>query len=283
MRLPWVYIATRKWSLFRTALVLIVVVPLLGASSAVCQLVWDERQLEQQATAFDLERTFSFMFRNDGDYPVTITSLTSSCGCTTAALTKERYAPGEEGTIEAVFDIGDRHGPQAKTLTVRTDDPRKPVVTLTVKLDIDQVIELQPRMLLWRKGEPREPKVAQVLVHRPDLLQLQGVESAEPDFTPTWQPPQPPEVEAGKGDVNSSRENRGLVNAEDSKSDIEDKIRPGIPLVHRVWVEPPPDGPAQKALLALVPENDLPEGVILPTLVVRTLGPPSPPQAPSDE
>lgn len=250
----------------------IAAVLLCSTASGEAQLSWTQHTIEQQATAFDGTTAFAFAFTNDGDYPVTITSLASSCGCTTAALAQDRYAPGEDGIIEAIFDIGDRRGPQAKTLTVRTDDPRNPVVTLAVKLDIAEVIELQPRMLLWRKGEPRIAKTAQILVHRPDLLVLENIEATDPDFTLTWNPPPPPEIlGSGKEELADAPSDPGR-NPEEAEAPNEEEL----PTVYRVVVQPPADGSAQKAVLNLHPETPLPEGVTLPRLVVRTLGPPAP-------
>ena len=57
----------------------------------------------------DKEVVAEFNFKNVGTTPVTIRDLTTSCECTAAELAKRTYAPGEAGTVKAVFTPGD-HG-----------------------------------------------------------------------------------------------------------------------------------------------------------------------------
>jgi len=267
----------------QAALILAAAIGVLTTTPSHAQLTWEQREVAQQATAFDLTKQFVFPFRNDGDHPVTITSLTSSCGCTTATLETDRYAPGDGGAITATFDIGDRRGPQTKTLTVRTDDPRSPVIKLVVKLDIAQVIELKPRLLLWRKGEARTPKTVEIVVHRPDLLTLQPLKTPTPPFTLTWHPPPeaappeaPPEAQTPQPEVPLEVQDRPAPGEASGGGELPGAGGEGLPTIYRVVVHPPADGSAQKAVVVLQSKNPLPEGVTLPRLVLRTLGPPAP-------
>ena len=85
-----------------------------------------------------------FGFRNEGEAAVTVTSVESSCGCTTAELAQTVYAPGEAGRIDVTFELGDRNGRQIKQVVVRTDDPATPVTTLTLDVTIPRPVELSP-------------------------------------------------------------------------------------------------------------------------------------------
>ncbi len=53
-----------------------------------------------------VERGFRFVNQSDRD--VTITSIQSSCGCTTVKLIQRTYAPGEAGQIDVSFEISHR-------------------------------------------------------------------------------------------------------------------------------------------------------------------------------
>ena len=60
----------------------------------------------------------SFTFKNTGDNPLLITEAKGSCGCTVPQWPKEPIAPGQEGTIDVVFDSNGKQGKQNVTVTV---------------------------------------------------------------------------------------------------------------------------------------------------------------------
>jgi hypothetical protein len=53
-------------------------------------------------------KKFTFPFTKTGDYPVTLSSTKSSCGCVVVGVEKKTYEPGEGGKITATFKVGDR-------------------------------------------------------------------------------------------------------------------------------------------------------------------------------
>lgn len=69
-----------------------------------------------------------FTFTNVSDAPVTVTSVRSSCGCTSVKWTLEAVGPGQSGTVEAVYTNDEGPYPFDKTLSVSFDRVRKPVV-----------------------------------------------------------------------------------------------------------------------------------------------------------
>jgi hypothetical protein len=60
----------------------------------------------------------SFRFRNDGEYPLILNNISSSCGCTTPEWPKEPIGPKETSSIKVRFDTKHKSGPQVKTITV---------------------------------------------------------------------------------------------------------------------------------------------------------------------
>jgi hypothetical protein len=88
-----------------------------------------------------------FGFKNVSAENVVIESVRASCGCTTPKLDKKEYAPGESGVIEAAFNTTGRKGPQSKTVTVRTSDPKQPAYVLTLAGEIVSEVYLNTRVV----------------------------------------------------------------------------------------------------------------------------------------
>lgn len=79
----------------------------------------------------NIEHVFSF--RNTGDAPATINKVESSCGCTVANVTRRLVKPGARGEIKATFNSTDFGGQVAKEVYVHSNDPRRGIITLTMK------------------------------------------------------------------------------------------------------------------------------------------------------
>jgi hypothetical protein len=67
----------------------------------------------------------SFRFKNTGDKPLVIESVTPACGCTLADYPKQPVQPGEEGEITGEFNSEGRQGHQHKEITVKTNTPAR--------------------------------------------------------------------------------------------------------------------------------------------------------------
>lgn len=65
------------------------------------------------------QATVEFTFKNTGDAPLVLTSVTASCGCTSPKWTREPIPPGGTGTITVVYNSKGRPGVFAKTVTVK--------------------------------------------------------------------------------------------------------------------------------------------------------------------
>ena len=63
----------------------------------------------------------AFKFKNTGDKPLVISSVTASCGCTVPEKPEKAFAPGEEGLIRAKFDSNGKSGLQQKTVYVKAN------------------------------------------------------------------------------------------------------------------------------------------------------------------
>jgi hypothetical protein len=125
---------------------------------------WTHRSVQLRPKPDEARVVATFPFTNAGSEPVTITSLRTSCDCTTASLAKHTYAPGEGGNITATFTVGGRTGPQTKTILVQTTDKHEGTVLLTMQVHLPEVLILTPRYVSWPVGGEREGKMVRAAV-----------------------------------------------------------------------------------------------------------------------
>ncbi len=62
--------------------------------------------------------TYTFRFKNTGNANLILSKVSADCGCTASTYTTKALKPGEEGTIEIIFDSNGLRGVQNKTVTV---------------------------------------------------------------------------------------------------------------------------------------------------------------------
>src|SRR5262249_33390756 len=136
----------------------------LFACSTYGQLVFDQPEQSFKTKPEQEMVVAKYRFTNTGKESVRIENVQTSCGCTTAALKKNDYAPGELGEIEAKFSFGGRVGKQEKAILVRTSQAREKPTVLRLLVDIEDPIQVQPELVLWRIGETPNPKKIQITV-----------------------------------------------------------------------------------------------------------------------
>jgi hypothetical protein len=144
------------------------------------QLKWDHPIQEFHRVPEDKEIWAHYAFQNTGSTPVTIKTLRSSCGCTTAHLDKKNYAPGENGEVLLHFVFGDRKGPLRKTVTVTTDDKTAEPVVLNLLINIHDPVTLTPALVYWRTGEPAMSKSVQFTAEASQKVHIKSVTSSNP-------------------------------------------------------------------------------------------------------
>jgi len=150
-----------------------------GLLSGHAKLVWDKPNQEFQRQPEDKELKVDFAFKNDGETPVTITKVSSSCGCTTADLPKKTFAAGESGVLTSIFSFGARRGEQSKIITVFTDDKKETKLSLKCLITADPVT-LSPSYLFWRIGAPVRSQRVKVAASPNPEIQIVAVASANP-------------------------------------------------------------------------------------------------------
>ena len=150
------------------------------AGSAFGQLTWENPEQTFNSKPQDESVVAKYRFTNTGKQSLKIENVKTSCGCTTAALTKTEYAPGESGEIEAKFVFSGRTGRQEKAITVSTSAaPQQPTI-LRLVVNIEEPVKIQPEVVLWRVGDQPEPKTIHVAVADDSPTKIVSVTSDNP-------------------------------------------------------------------------------------------------------
>jgi hypothetical protein len=150
------------------------------ASSAFGQLTWGTMEQTFKSKPEDKEVVAKYKFTNTGAQYIKIENVRTSCGCTTAALTKTDYAPGESGEIEAKFTFSGRTGKQEKSILV-TDSvaPEQPTV-LKLHVYIQETVSIAPDIVVWLVGGRPDPKTIRIAIAEDAPAKLVSVTSDNP-------------------------------------------------------------------------------------------------------
>jgi hypothetical protein len=77
-----------------------------------------------------------FKFVNKGDTVLHIRHITTSCGCTVAALKTKDIAPGKEADLDVKFDSSGKIGKLVRSITVLSNDPKEAYKTIHIYADV---------------------------------------------------------------------------------------------------------------------------------------------------
>jgi len=158
----------------------LLVVLFSGLAAAHADLVWEKPVQEIHVVPEDKAVIAQFAFKNTGAEPVTIKRVVTSCGCTTAKLGKDTYAPGESGEIDVKFVFGSRRGPQRKLITVTSAD--KQVWRLDLRSWIHEPLTVSPALVYWKNGTVPEGKVVKLSAGPGQPINIKSVKSTSPRF-----------------------------------------------------------------------------------------------------
>ncbi|RPH32872.1 MAG: DUF1573 domain-containing protein [Bacteroidales bacterium] len=77
----------------------------------------------------------TFHFRNAGNDVLIVKDLIPDCGCTKPKIDKRTLNPGEESTVEVIFDSRGWYGSQYKSVALRTNSPIRDK-SVTIKANV---------------------------------------------------------------------------------------------------------------------------------------------------
>ena len=80
--------------------------------------------------------SYEFEFTNKGKSDLLIRKAAPSCGCTVTSFSKEPIKKNKTGKLKVTFNAKDMRGIQDKSVTVYTNDPTNPILTLHIKAKV---------------------------------------------------------------------------------------------------------------------------------------------------
>lgn len=87
-----------------------------------------------------------YPFTNSGSGTLTISGVSTSCGCTTAKATKTELAPGESGTIEVTYSPRG-YGQHTYWVTVVSNAAQQPDARVQFTAEVDPFVSIEPRQV----------------------------------------------------------------------------------------------------------------------------------------
>lgn len=86
-------------------------------------------------------KSTNFVLKNTGKTNLIIHKAKADCGCTVPQLEKTIIKPGETGTVGVIYNPTNKHGLQSKNVQVMLNDPRQPMINLTIKANVIKTTE----------------------------------------------------------------------------------------------------------------------------------------------
>jgi hypothetical protein len=154
--------------------------------------VWAAPKLVVEQPTFDFGEVLQgqtvqhpFSFSNDGNEPLQIKKVKSSCGCTAALVSAKTLAPSEKGKVQAKFDSTRFRGAVTKTISLYSNDPVQPVMKLYIKGNIRIPLSVVPSRI--NLGQVATGKTAATKLtlenHGNEELRLDEIWTSSPDLT----------------------------------------------------------------------------------------------------
>ena len=125
-------------------------------------LKFEKMKLEYKAGLKDKGTSFVFKFTNVSGKEITVEKIKSSCSC----MTIKSHFPyklknGQESAIEAHYDFTGKVGFNRGNIELVADGRR---ITLNVEVDIPVPVTINPRFIIWKKGE-RDSRDVAIKIH----------------------------------------------------------------------------------------------------------------------
>ena len=125
----------------------------------------------------------AFTIANNGNENLRIKRISTTCGCTVAKVQDRDLAPGESAEVRAVLDLQGRRGKQRKGITVRSNDPQRPVFQLMLTGTAIQRVDIQPRYLSFGRitGKKVLEKEAVITLRVDEPVRFTGIDVDRPE------------------------------------------------------------------------------------------------------
>lgn len=165
---------------------LITILLLLATLQIRAEMKFESPVIDADAAINDTTLTREIKFTNVGSKPIKITQADAGCSCLAVEVAggKFSYAPGETGTLRAVFEVGSFQGTVEKNIAIWLDgDPEEaPSGKVTLRVHIPVIIALEPKTLKWEMGSAAETKSIDVKMDYEKPIHITSVKTSSDTF-----------------------------------------------------------------------------------------------------
>ena len=152
---------------------------LMSSCSQQQVLEWKEKSQAITVDQDQSEVTTDFHFVNRSNQSTKVTSIVSSCNCTSASSDKMFYSPGEGGLVRVIMKTAGIVGQQHASLQVNTDQQS---TNLTFLVAVEQQYSVVPRFVRWRQDEIPRPKQIVVNSVKTGEMKCIGIDVRDKSF-----------------------------------------------------------------------------------------------------
>jgi hypothetical protein len=107
-----------------------------------------------------------FKLLNSGSSDLLIQKIVPGCGCTATKISKKIVPAGDETVISVEFNSAGFIGRKIRTISVETNDPKMPVVDLTLEGLIKTSVTVEPQALSFGELEIGDVATLELLVNK---------------------------------------------------------------------------------------------------------------------
>lgn len=104
--------------------------------------------------------THTFVLRNEGDAPLTLELLGTTCKCAIGTLPDGAIPPGGEGEVTLEWTAKAEGTDYRQSATIQTNDPLQEVLYLSVMGKVTQILRAIPRSVIFTDIPTTEPRSA---------------------------------------------------------------------------------------------------------------------------
>lgn len=116
----------------------------------------------------------AFILRNAGDVTLQILNIRPACGCTVANISTKSIPPGGLAELSARLSLQGRTGPQHKSITVESNDPKQQYVTLYLEGTAIAELDVQPRQVTFGRisGDAAVTSVVEITARTTNAVKI---------------------------------------------------------------------------------------------------------------
>lgn len=128
-------------------------------------IAWETQRIEKTLPIGEPTIAAKFAFTNNTDAPISISEITTTCGCTAANHSNDAVAPGESGFVRMEFNAGQRRGLQRNSATVHFLPATIPSQRIEFVVAIPDVISARPALLRWQQDTLDQPRTLTIALN----------------------------------------------------------------------------------------------------------------------